>query len=35
MDMFKYIKINETSRIPKYRQNEDAVINNISNGTLV
>lgn len=34
MDMFKYIKINESSRIPKYRQIVDAIIENISNGNL-
>ena len=32
--MFKYIKIDETSRIPKYRQIVDSIINNISNGNL-
>ncbi|WP_031443234.1 GntR family transcriptional regulator [Arenibacter algicola] len=32
--MFKYLKIDENSRIPKYRQIVDSVINNISNGNL-
>ncbi|MBU2904148.1 MULTISPECIES: GntR family transcriptional regulator [Arenibacter] len=32
--MFKYLKIDENSRIPKYRQLVDSVINNISNGNL-
>ncbi|RKN78796.1 GntR family transcriptional regulator [Ulvibacterium marinum] len=32
--MFNYIKIDENSRIPKYRQIVDAIINNISNGNL-
>src|SRR6056297_1091370 len=34
MNMFKYIEINESSRIPKYRQIVDAIIENISNGNL-
>ncbi|MDO6604409.1 GntR family transcriptional regulator [Arenibacter palladensis] len=32
--MFQYLKIDENSRIPKYRQLVDSVINNISNGNL-
>ncbi|MDX1760412.1 MAG: GntR family transcriptional regulator [Arenibacter algicola] len=32
--MFKYLKIDENSRIPKYKQIVDSVINNISNGNL-
>ena len=32
--MFKYLKIDENSRIPKYRQIVDSVINNISIGNL-
>ncbi|SMG21731.1 GntR family transcriptional regulator [Arenibacter troitsensis] len=32
--MFKYLKIDENSRIPKYRQLVDSVINNISIGNL-
>ncbi|MBT8184506.1 MAG: GntR family transcriptional regulator [Eudoraea sp.] len=32
--MFKQIRIDESSRIPKYRQIVDAIINNISNGNL-
>lgn len=34
MEMFKYIKIDENSRIPKYRQIVDSIIENISNGNL-
>ncbi|PXX25444.1 GntR family transcriptional regulator [Arenibacter sp. ARW7G5Y1] len=34
MDMFQYIKIDDNSRIPKYRQIVDSIINNISNGNL-
>ncbi|MCM4173478.1 transcriptional regulator [Arenibacter sp. TNZ] len=32
--MYKYLKIDENSRIPKYRQIVDSIINNISNGNL-
>lgn len=32
MDMFKYIEIDESSRIPKYRQIVNSIINNISHG---
>jgi DNA-binding transcriptional regulator YhcF (GntR family) len=32
--MYKYIKIDENSRIPKYRQIVDSIITNISNGNL-
>ena len=32
--MYQYLKIDENSRIPKYRQIVDSVINNISNGNL-
>lgn len=34
MEMFKYIKIDENSRIPKYKQIVDAIIYNISAGNL-
>jgi len=34
MHMYKYLKIDETSRIPKYRQIVDSIIHNISNGNL-
>lgn len=34
MEMFKHIKIDENSRIPKYRQIVDAIIHNISIGNL-
>lgn len=34
MPMYQYLKIDENSRIPKYRQIVDSVINNISNGNL-
>jgi len=34
MDIYKYLKIDENSRIPKYRQIVDSVIHNISNGNL-
>lgn len=34
MEMFKYIKIDENSRIPKYKQIVDAIIYNISSGNL-
>ena len=34
MEMFKHIKIDENSRIPKYRQIVDAIIHNISVGNL-
>jgi DNA-binding transcriptional regulator YhcF (GntR family) len=34
MDMFKYINIDESSRVPKYRQIVDAIIDNISSGNL-
>lgn len=34
MDMFKYIRIDENSRIPKYRQIVDSIIHNISIGNL-
>ena len=34
MDMMKFIKINENSRIPKYQQIIDSIIHNISNGNL-
>jgi DNA-binding transcriptional regulator YhcF (GntR family) len=34
MDMFKYIRIDENSRIPKYRQIVDSIIHNISSGNL-
>jgi len=34
MKVFNYIKINQDSRIPKYRQIVDSIINNISIGNL-
>ena len=34
MEMFKYIKIDENSRIPKYQQIVDSIIFNISTGNL-
>lgn len=34
MDIFKHIKINEDSRVPKYKQIVDSVIYNISTGNL-
>lgn len=34
MDIYRYLKIDENSRIPKYRQIVDSVISNISNGNL-
>lgn len=34
MEMFKYIKIEENSRIPKYKQIVDTIISNISDGNL-
>ena len=34
MERFKYLKIDENSRIPKYQQIVDSVINNISQGNL-
>lgn len=34
MEMFQYIKIDENSRVPKYRQIVDAIIYNISAGNL-
>ena len=34
MDIFKFIKINEDSRVPKYQQIVDSIIYNISEGNL-
>lgn len=34
MDMMKFIKIDETSRVPKYQQIIDSIIHNISEGNL-
>lgn len=34
MEMFKHVKIDENSRIPKYKQIVDAIIQNISTGKL-
>ena len=34
MDLFKYIKIDENSRVPKYQQIINSIIHNISNGNL-
>ncbi|TBN02974.1 GntR family transcriptional regulator [Hyunsoonleella flava] len=34
MDLYKYIKIDEDSRIPKYQQIVDSIIDNISRGNL-
>ncbi|MFV9551382.1 GntR family transcriptional regulator [Algibacter sp. PT7-4] len=35
MDLIKYININEKSRVPKYQQIIDSIIENISSGNLV
>lgn len=34
MKILKHIKINDSSRIPKYRQIVDSIIQNISDGNL-
>lgn len=34
MEMFRYIEIDENSRIPKYKQIVDSIIQNISNGNI-